>query len=223
MARRVWKAIDEMGYYPNTQARALVSGRSRLLGLIVSDITNPFFPEIIHWFERLAVEQGFEVLLSSTGYDPVRMAGCLRRMLERRVEGVAVMTSEMTEDLISQLADRKVPLVLLDTGMGLPGTCNIRVDYEHGIQQGVQHLLGLGHRRIAFISGPLNLKSARVRREAFLNCLAQSNVSAPESYVVEGTHTEEGGLHAITHLLSLPTPPTGVLASNDLTAVGVLL
>ena len=92
-AKRVWKAIEELRYYPNTQARSLVSGRSRILGLIVSDITNPFFPELIKGFEDVAIHHGYEILISSTNYDSARMAICVRRMLERKVEGVAIMTS----------------------------------------------------------------------------------------------------------------------------------
>src|ERR1700684_3766035 len=86
MAKRVWEAIRELNYFPNTQARALVSGRSHLLGLIVSEITNPFFPELIQGFEDIALEHGYEVLISSTNYDPDRMSVCIRRMLERQVD-----------------------------------------------------------------------------------------------------------------------------------------
>ena len=81
-----------MGYVPNTQARALVSGRSRILGLIVSEITNPFFPELVQEFENLAVAQGYEVMIGSTNYDPARTESLIRRMLQRSVDGVAVMT-----------------------------------------------------------------------------------------------------------------------------------
>src|SRR6266852_1167895 len=87
IAKRVWEVIDELDYFPNTPARALVSGRSRLFGLIVSEITNPFFPELIQGFEDIAVEHGYEILVSSTNYDPKRMSHCIRRMIERKVEG----------------------------------------------------------------------------------------------------------------------------------------
>src|SRR3982751_6009453 len=92
LAKRVWKVVNELGYYPNTQARSLVSGRSKIFGLIVSEITNPFFPELIQGFEDIAVEHGYEILVSSTNYDPRRMSHCIRRMLERKVDGVAIMT-----------------------------------------------------------------------------------------------------------------------------------
>src|ERR1017187_3583674 len=109
MAKRVWEAIRELNYFPNTQARALVSGRSKLLGLIVSEITNPFFPELIQGFEDVAVENGYEILIGSTNYEPERMQRCIRRMVERNAEGVAVMTFGIEQPLLDQLAERKVP------------------------------------------------------------------------------------------------------------------
>src|SRR5258707_1220550 len=142
MAKRVWSVVDELGYYPNTQARALVSGRSRIFGLIISEITNPFFPEIVQVFERIAVENQYEILLTSTGNDPKRVEAAVRRMIERRVEGVAVMTFGMEEMLLEDLKLRKVPLVFADIGMAGPHVNNIRIDYLHGIRQAVQHLAG---------------------------------------------------------------------------------
>jgi DNA-binding LacI/PurR family transcriptional regulator len=222
IAARVWQAIAEVGYVPNTQARALVSGRSRILGLIVSDITNPFFPELIHGFEQFAVKAGFEVLLGSTNYDPGLMASVVRRMIERKVEGVAVMTSEMEPSLLEQLRDRRVPLVFMDVAPIAPRVSNISVDYAGGVTQAVQHLRSLGHEHLAFIGGPLQLKSARLRRDAFLQCLAESTGSAAPPLVLEGDHKLEGGERAVRELLRAAPRPTAVLCSNDLTAIGVL-
>src|SRR6201996_6078532 len=103
LAKRVLKVIEDMGYYPNTQARALVSGRSRIFGLIVSEITNPFFPEIVQTFENLAVENNYEIQLTSTVHDPRRMELAVRRMIERRVDGVAILTFGMEEYLLDHL------------------------------------------------------------------------------------------------------------------------
>src|SRR6266478_511353 len=116
LAKRVWSVVEELGYYPNTQARALVSGRSRMFGLVISEITNPFFPEIIHVFENIAVQHGYEILLASTGNDPKLMETSVRRMIERRVEGVAIMTFGLEEVLLEDLKLRKVPLVFVDVG-----------------------------------------------------------------------------------------------------------
>jgi DNA-binding LacI/PurR family transcriptional regulator len=222
IAKRVWQVIDELDYFPNTQARALVSGRSKLFGLIVSEITNPFFPELIQGFEDIAVANGYEILVSSTNHEPKRMSHCIRRMLERKVEGVAVMTFGIEEPLLDQLAKRKVPLVFIDIGPIRPGISLLKVDYHHGILQGVQHLVALGHRDIAFISGPLTLHSAQSRRAAFSASLKECGIASNPTWIVEGDHTMEGGITSMERLLAARTIPTAVLCSNDMTAIGVL-
>ena len=220
LAKRVWKVVDELGYYPNTQARALVSGRSRIFGLIVSEITNPFFPEIVQTFENLAVENNYEILLTSTVHDPKRMESSVRRMIERRVDGVAILTFGMEESLLEHLRFRKVPLVFVDVGPDARGIINIRINYQNGIRQAVQHLAALRHTRIAFVSGPMHLKSAVARRQAFKNSMVEIGLS-PDLIVV-GDHHMEGGMRALIELEKLSSRPTAVMCSNDMTAIGVL-
>jgi LacI family transcriptional regulator len=222
LAKRVWKAIEEVGYLPNTQARALVSGRSRMLGLIVSEITNPFFPELVQEFENLAVAQGYEVLIGSTNYEPERTESLISRMLQRNVDGVAVMTFGIEEELVQKLVEREFPLVFVDAGPDLPNIRVIKVDYAEGIRQAVQHLAALGHRDIAFISGPLRLRSATARRNAFLKSMEQLGLAVPEEEIIEGDHTMEGGRAAMERLLIQGDLPTAVMCSNDQTAIGVL-
>jgi LacI family transcriptional regulator, galactose operon repressor len=222
LADRVWKAIEEVGYVPNTQARALVSGRSRMLGLIVSEITNPFFPELVQEFENLAVAQGYEVLIGSTSYEPARTESLIRRMLQRKVDGVAVMTFGIEEGLVQKLVEREFPLVFVDAGPDLPNIRVLRVDYGEGIRQGVQHLAALGHRHIAFISGPLRLRSAVARRDAFIRSMAELGLAVPQGMMIEGNHTMEGGIAAMEELEKLDPMPTAVMCSNDMTAIGVL-
>jgi LacI family transcriptional regulator len=222
LAKRIWKVIEEVGYYPDTQARGLVSGRSRIFGLIVSEITNPFFPEIVQVFENIAVEHDYEILLTSTVHDPERMKLSVRRMIERRVEGVAVMTFGMEDVLLADLKYRKIPLVFVDVGPPLPKISNIRVDYLHGLRQAVQHLAELRHKRIAFISGPLALKSAAARRNAFIQSVEEAGLTVHPEHLVEGDHTLEGGMAAMDALLQLPVRPTAVVCSNDMTAIGVM-
>ncbi len=220
LAKRVWKVVDELGYYPNTQARALVSGRSRLFGLIVSEITNPFFPEIVQTFENQAVENNYEILVTSTVHDPKRMESSVRRMIERRVDGVAILTFGMEETIIEHLRFRKVPLVFVDVGPDVPGIANIRINYQNGIRQAVQHLAALRHTRIAFITGPLHLKSALARREAFK--LSMTEIGLSPELIVVGDHRMEGGMRALVELNTLSNRPTAVLCSNDMTAIGVM-
>jgi LacI family transcriptional regulator len=222
LAKRVWSVVEELGYYPNTQARALVSGRSRIFGLIISEITNPFFPEIVQVFETIAVQHRYEILLTSTGNDPKRMESAVRRMIERRVEGVAIMTFGMEEVLLEDLKLRKVPLVFVDVGPPRPRVSNIRIDYLNGIRQAVQHLAALRHEKIAFITGPSRLKSAMARKQAFLRSMQEIGLETDPELVVEGDHTVEGGMAAFTRLLAGTVRPTAVLCSNDMTAIGVM-
>jgi DNA-binding LacI/PurR family transcriptional regulator len=222
LAKRVWKAVEETGYLPNTQARALVCGRSRTLGLIVSEITNPFFPELVQDFENIAVEQGYEVMIGSTSYDPGKTESLIRRMLQRNVDGIAVMTFGVEEDLVPRLVEREFPLVFVDAGPDLPNMRVLKVNYAEGIRQAVQHLAALGHRKIAFISGPLHLRSAVARRDAFVQSMAELGIAVSAEHVVEGTHTMEGGMAATEQLAALPELPTAIVCSNDMTAIGAL-
>jgi LacI family transcriptional regulator len=220
LAKRVWKVVDKLGYFPNIQARALVSGKSRIFGLIVSEITNPFFPEIVQTFEDLAVENNYEILLTSTVHDPKRMESSVRRMIERRVDGVAILTFGMEEALLDHLHFRKVPLVFVDVGPDVPGVSNIRIDYQSGIRQAVQHLAAMRHTRVAFVAGPLALRSAMARRSAFQKSMAE--IGLDSDLIIEGDHTMEGGMRALVQLINLRNPPTAVMCSNDMTAIGVM-
>jgi DNA-binding LacI/PurR family transcriptional regulator len=222
LAKRVWKAVDDVGYVPNTQARTLVSGRSHILGLIVSEITNPFFPELVQEFENLAVAQGYEVMIGSTNYDVARTESVIRRMLQRNVDGVAVMTFGIEEELVHKLVDHGFPLVFVDAGPELPNVRVLKVNYSGGIREAVQHLATLGHRQIAFISGPVHMRTAAIRREAFRKAMAELGLTVPAAAMVEGKHSMESGKAAMEQLLRTAELPTAVICSNDMTAIGVL-
>jgi LacI family transcriptional regulator len=222
LVKRVRQAVQEVGYYPNTLARSLVSGKSRIMGLIVSEITNPFFPEVVQSFEDVAVQHNYEILLTSTRHDPKRMELSIRRMIERRVDGVAVLTFGMEDSVIDGLRFRKVPLVLVDGAPAVHGVSKIRIDYQQGIRQAVQHLAALRHERIAFIAGPSSLKSALARKAAFEQSLLEIGLDPPRELLVGEDHTMEGGMRALAALAELPNRPTAVVCSNDMTAIGVI-
>jgi LacI family transcriptional regulator len=165
--QKVLAAIEEAGYTPNLHARSLASGYSRTFGLIVSDIANPFFPELVKSIQRRAAEAGYDVILANTNYDERLTVSCVERLLQQKVRGVAIMTSEMDTALIDRLAQREVAVVFLDLGPVGPHTSNINVDYESGVRAGVEHLIELGHRRIAYVGGPRHLRSPERRVSAF--------------------------------------------------------
>ncbi|MGH9585449.1 MAG: LacI family DNA-binding transcriptional regulator, partial [Acidobacteriaceae bacterium] len=208
LAERVWKSIDVLNYFPNTQARSLVSGRSRLFGLLISEITNPFFPELIQGFEEIAVDNGYEILMGSTNYDLGQIDTCVRRMLERNVEGVAVMTFGIEQPVLEELTSRDVPMVFVDTAPPAPLVRALLVNYRKGIREGVQHLAALGHREISFVSGPLQQRSSQLRKEGFLRSLEEIGVAPVENWMIEGDHRLEGGMAAMEKLLEGRELPT---------------
>ncbi|HEV2576817.1 MAG TPA: LacI family DNA-binding transcriptional regulator [Acidobacteriaceae bacterium] len=221
-AERVRDAVEALDFYPDVNARALGSGRSGLYGLIISDITNPYFPELVKAFEDIAVEHGQDVLIANTDYDPKRMEMCVVRMLQRKVDGVAIMTSEMEDRLIRTLGQRQIPTIFMDTTTTGRGASTVNVDYTGGVMEAMRYLFELGHKEIAFISGPLALGSARARAEAFQAALREHGVKMRPEWMQEGDHRVEGGHHAMKRILDSGILPTAVLGSNDLTAIGAM-
>jgi DNA-binding LacI/PurR family transcriptional regulator len=222
LARRVWRIIEQVGYYPNTHARALVSGRSRLFGLMVSEIINPFFPEIVQTFMELGVEHNYEIFLSSLGQGSRLREIAARQMIERRVDGVAILTFGSEEPLIDAFMRRDVPVFVVDSESSELLLKTVRIDYEHGIRQAVQHLAALGHMRIAFISGPTQLKTAMMRKTAFQECMKEIDLETPPELIVDGDHTMAAGMNAMSGLAALSKRPSAVVCSNDMTAIGVM-
>lgn len=220
---RVERAIEQCRYYPNAHARGLASGKTKIIGLVISDIANPFFPDLVKAIEEAAFARGFETLLSNTNYETERASQYVRRFIERNVAGVAVMTSEMNQELIDELAHREVPVVFLDVGKTGKQMSNLRVDYEEGIEQAILHLVALGHRRIAYISGRTDIRSSRRRLEAFQRTMKQLFPDTPE-LIFNGNFKIEGGRRAAHEILMTQADnlPTAVVAANDLTAIGAI-
>lgn len=218
--RQVLSVVRRLGYFPNAHARNLAWRNSRTLGMIVSDIENPFFPEVIKSFETRARQLGYEVILSDTNYDPGLMRRATEKMLEHHVRGVAVMTSEANLQLIEEIARRRIAVTFLDLGPVQRYVSNLRVDYFSGIQQVVGHLFDLGHRRMVFAGERPGLKSNIARRQAFIECMkARGSDPGP---TVQGDLRFEGGVAAGLAILELKPLPTAVVAVNDLTAVGLI-
>ena len=222
LTKRVWQAIRQLNYFPNTHARTLVSGRSRLFGIIVENITNPFFPELIQSFEEIAVAHGYEILVSSSNSNPDLLTGCVRRMLERKVEGVAVMTFGEEEPVLDQLLTHNIPMVLAEFRLDNPKTSTILLDYSTGIHAAVHHLAELGHRKIAFLAGPHTLHSAITRENDFRAAMQAAGLAIQKKWIIECDHTPKGGVAGLKQLQALATRPTAIICSNDMTAIGVM-
>src|SRR6266498_4115595 len=216
----VLATVKRLGYVPDVHARRLASNNWRTLGIIVSDIENPFFPEVIKSFETRARELGYDAILGDTNYDPQRTQAAAERMMEHKVRGVAIMTSEISMHLVHELARRKIAVTFLDLAPARSYMSNLRINYASGIQQIVRHLHRDGHRRIAFVAGRDGLKSNTVRQDAYQATMRELGMKPGP--ILKGDLRFEGGLQAGLTLGRLKPRPTAVVAVNDLTAIGVI-
>lgn len=225
LARRVQTVIDEVGYRPNYQAQALARGRSHTVGLVVSELSggNPFFAEIILYFERAAVQHGFEVLIgfADTETDPNHIVVCANRMRERQVEGIAVLTFGM-EDCLNEIVSADLPIVYAGTDHAIKGVRNIPINYLTGMRGAVKHLAEFGHRRIGYLSGKLTWSSMQMRFAALRRALKLAGIPFDKDLVAACDHTLEGGATGVARLLNMPSPPTAVICCNDMAAIGAL-
>jgi LacI family transcriptional regulator len=220
--RRVLRAVQKLNYYPNAYARTLASGRSNQIGLLISDIANPFFPELVKSIERTAFRSGFEVTVAETDYDARRLATSFRRFLERDVAGVIVMASELELSDVDGLVRRGVPLVFLDVHATGERTSTVSVDYARGLDEAVRHLASLGHRYLAHLGGPGHLSSAAKRIAAFKAAVERYVGPEPAPFIREGDFRLESGLRLAAEMLAARPRPTAVLTANDITALAVM-
>ena len=218
---RVQRAMSELNFYKNAFGRRLKLGRSDSYGLIISDVENPFFPELIKSFESAVVEKGCDTLLCTTNYDPARARKAVNRMIENKVLGVAVMTSQLDAELVDDLSRQDIPVVRLDAPEpARRAFSNIHVDYSKGALAATAHLRDLGHRDIVFLTGPRKRVSAVTYRAAFLEALAQ--LKLPPARLIEGTDNMDGGADAVRELIAQRRLPTALLCGNDFAALGAI-
>ncbi|MGO8785773.1 MAG: LacI family DNA-binding transcriptional regulator [Terriglobia bacterium] len=218
--KAVLAAVRKLGYLTNLNARNLAKSTSQTLGMIVSDIENPFFPEVIKGFENRAREKGYDVILSDTSYNSRLMAGAAERMLRQRVRGVAFVTSEAAPQIIRQMTVRHTHLVFLDVGPPQRYVSNIRIDYAMGIKAITDHLAALGHRRFSFVGARTDLYSNATRRDSYMQCMRDLGMELGP--MLEGNSHFDGGLTTGAAICQMHPLPTAVVAMNDLTAIGII-
>lgn len=216
--QRVLLAAKELGYSPNTAARSLVVGRSSMVGLVIPDIENPFFPEITKAFQEAAALAGLETIVMNTNYDAQRTRNMVDRLASLQVPGAAFLTSQVDPPVREALAKRGICGVYLEHDVTAERISNIAIDYCHGIVEAVRHLVELGHQRVGFIGGPSHGSSARRRKIAFLE---NADSSGLESRVLDSDFTVQGGYFSCSRLLN-GFPATAIMAANDLMAIGAM-
>ena len=217
---RVVKAIEELKYHPNLHARSLAGGKSRTIGVIASNMENPFFFDIYKTIESDAHTRGYEVVMANTDYRPEQLVTSVRLMIGRRVAGLAAIVSEMAPELMDELNDARIPVVFYDVGTPRGNVTNIRVNYRRGIEKVVDYLYSLGHRRLGFIGHHAILGPINERMKAVMDAVAR--IPSLEVRTAADADTLEGGRQAARQLLSNGYEPTAIICVNDITAVGVL-
>lgn len=222
--QKVLQAIQELNYRPSSIARSLVSQRTATAGLLISDVGNPFYHDVILGVEEVALANGYSIFLCNTGYDLARGMKYIHSLVDRLVDGVMFMSSNMNIDMIQEVHSNSIQSVVLDWG----GTnvsemaATITIDFKNGICEAVQHLIEFGHRRIAFASGPTNMWTAKIRKQAFLKAVKECQPLVEGVILSDGNLRIEGGYRAFEELSNLAPRPTAVIAANDLTALGIM-
>jgi LacI family transcriptional regulator len=219
--RRVLSAIETLNYYPNLHARSLAGGKSNTIGLIVSNLSNPFFVDVFQAMDTAARASGFDVLVEQTGYLVSQLRAGVRSLLGKRVTGLAVVVSEMEETLLAEIQASERPVVFYDVGAAGKNATNIRARYEHGTRRAVQYLYSLGHRRMAFIGHHSALSPLQVRKKAFLGAVGSYD-GAVSWKTAHGPDSPAGGAQAVRDLLISGFRPTAIVCVNDYMAIGVL-
>jgi DNA-binding LacI/PurR family transcriptional regulator len=218
--QRVLAAVREFNYFKNVHARRLATGRSDLFGLVISEIANPYFPEIIRGYQATAWNQGFDVLLCNTEYDRERTKAVFRKLRESDVRGVAIVTSSVDRTMVSELTDSGIPLVLCNEDPAGKLVANIRIEYQHGIDKAIQHVVELGHRQTAVIAGPADNRTAVTIKKALVSGLTARGLKPV--CVLESNYRVDAGASAVREVLSRPEIPTVVFCGNDLIAMGAM-
>lgn len=220
--RRVDEAARRLGYVPNSLASSLVSRSTRTVAVVVSDLTNPFFPSLLTPIYDELQLMGYRVVLLAERTDIPTGQETLRRLLDRSIDGVLVTTATLGSRLAVELQRRGLPMVLLNRYIDGLDVDRVISDNFGGAVAGGRHLLELGHRRIGIVRGPSNTSTSRDRTAGLLEALATAGIEPDPELIREGTYSHQSGYQHTRELLRLPDPPTAIVCGNDVVAFGAL-
>jgi DNA-binding LacI/PurR family transcriptional regulator len=215
----ILEAIEELRYRPNVMARSLVERRTRILGVMVSNLRNPFFGGVVSGIQARAAELGYRVLFNTGDRERELEEQAIESLLDLSVDGLVLASPRVSDDTIAQ-AGNLVPVVVLNRNTVDDSSDSVTNDNIAGARLAVEHCVSFGHQRIAFITGGDSV-AAQVRREGYLRAMREFDL-AEHIVTAEGAHTEDGGYRGAQELLKLKPLPTAVFASNDLCAIGAM-
>jgi DNA-binding LacI/PurR family transcriptional regulator len=219
-AQRVLEVVNLLQYHKNVHARRLSTGQSNLLGLVISEITNPYFPELIKGFQAAAWDRGFDVLLCNTEYGQERAKSVIEKLIESDVAGVAVMTGSVDREMTSDLTASGIGIVFSDLGPAGSLVSNVSINYKKGILEAIAHVAELGHQRAAIIAGAEENRTAVMIRQTLEAGLRERQID-----VFPVTHCDshlDAGASAVRMILSSPKVPTVIFCGSDRIAMGAM-
>lgn len=221
-AEAIQAAVDGLGFQPNVAAQSLKSGRTRAIGVVVPDITNPYFAAVVKGMESVSRDGGYRLLLANTDESVEREAELLAAMA-RQVDGIILAPVTEHEEAPLELRDSGLPVVFIDRDLADGESFDaVLVDNLDGGRRAAEHLLALGHTRIAMISGGQESTPGRYRRSGFMEALDAAGVEMPQELDLIGDFREERAYQLTLALLSLAEPPTAIFTANNLTTLGTL-
>ncbi len=218
----VQAAIEQLGFRPNPVARGLAGGRTLSIGVVTQTISSPFYGEALHGIEDVLESRGYIPLFVSGHWNEAEERKAIEALLSRRVDGLIVLAGRLTNSALQAYA-RRVPLVVVGRGMSGPRVVSLSFDNEAGARLATEHLIGCGHRRIAFIAGDTVHEDARAREAGYRAALRAAGLQVDPALMLPGDFTEAGGLMAVNRLLDSSTPFSAIFAANDQMAIGAAL
>ena len=221
---RIQHLAREMGYSPDARARSLVTGRTHTVGMVVTTIADPFVAEVVQGIEGTAHDHGYTVILSSSNSEPEREIAAVEMLRAKRVDGVIVTSSRIGALYLEHVERIGVPVVLINNHNEQSGhyTYTVTVDNRHGSFLATSYHIQLGHRRIAYITGPANHSSDTDRLAGYQQALEEHNIAFDPALIMPGNGRPDGGMRALHMLIEMSQPPSAVFCYNDMTAIGLL-
>lgn len=219
---KVQNAMAELGYVANLKARSLAGGRSNMIGLLVFDLENSYFTEVVRGIDAEVSRIHYDMVISTTHQRLDREQAYVTQLASGMVDGLIIMLPQNIDSWLEPLRQRQTPYVLIDHESGLGQGHVIRTTNRRGARQATDYLLDLGHRRIGLVTGTPTVQSGRERIEGFEQAFAGRNLSIDSDLIVQGDFDQASGYVAALQLLQYRTPPTAIFALNDAMAIGVL-
>ncbi len=221
-AERIRKIAKESGYRASAVARGLVTRRTRTIGLVVTTVADPFTSEVVSGIEQTANDHGYSVFLADSNADPHRERKIVQAFAEQRVDGIIVTSSRVGALYLPLLSEMMVPIVLINDQHPGAFVHSIMIGNVEGVRAVAEHLIGLGHKRIAYIGDQYGYQSDTERFAGYRETLDAAGIPVLPELVVRGDGKPEAGMHAMDELLALSQPPTAVCCYNDMTALGAM-